>query len=82
MLGPGGIAPLAAAQLAAWQQIAERWPLTLSAGGRTRLCQSCGKGVYLETDEHGVPYRYTPAERTAHIVLHLRAHHADLDPDR
>jgi hypothetical protein len=80
VLGPRGIAPIGRDQLAAWQQIAVRWPLTLS--GRARVCQACGKGVMLAADEHGAPYRYTPAEVTAHVVLHLRNHHADLDPDQ
>ena len=72
------IAPLAEAQLAAWQVIAADWPVT----GPSGLCGVCGKGVILRADAQGRPYRYTPEQVLAHIVLHLRSHHPDLDPDK
>lgn len=49
---------------------------------RSMCCDECGKGVWLATDIHGKLYHYTEDDRIAHIVLHLRNHHPDLDPDR
>ena len=82
---------LAGSQLAAWQAIAAAWPLVsarraAAPGGpelvRVTECGRCGRGVMLQTDQAGREYRYTQAERLAHVVLHLRSCHEDLDPDR
>lgn len=79
-----GIAPLGQAQLAAWEGIARRWPTALDDHIHPWVwrCQSCERGIFLATDAAGNKYRYTPADRMALIVRHLRANHEDLDPDR
>ena len=71
---------LAERQLAAWQEIAAHWPLRIT----TDVCEcvQCGKGVYLIRDTRGLPFRWTYDQRLAQTVLHLRNHHADLDPDK
>ncbi len=74
------IAPVAAGQLAAWEKIAEDWPLAVDEEGVAR-CKACGQGVILWLDEHHRPYRYTRDEVMALTVLHLRNHHPELDPD-
>lgn len=71
---------LAAAQLAAWEAIAAEW--TLLSSPQVSVCGQCHKGVILRADSYGIPYRYTREQELALIVLHLRSHHADLDPDR
>ena len=73
------LAPLAARQLAAWEQLADGWPLMEDAG--VRRCVSCLAGVELITDPDGRPYRWTEEQHRANIVLHLRHRHPDLDPD-
>ena len=77
-LSSGQLAPVARDQLAAWQDIAQARGVHLD--GRVWRC-SCGKGVYLDTDELGRTYVYTPEEKMAAMVLHLRNHHTDLNPD-
>ena len=69
------------AQLAAWQEIAETWPVALDEDGIGR-CSACGKGVILWLDPNGHPFLYTHEQVMAQTVLHLRNHHPDLDPDR
>ena len=66
-------------QLQAWQQIGRDWKLTLD--GRVWRCADCGKGVMLDTDDLGRTYTWGEEQRLAQIVLHLRTHHAGLDPD-
>ncbi|HXZ77774.1 MAG TPA: hypothetical protein VEH31_43835 [Streptosporangiaceae bacterium] len=87
----GQLGHLAGSQLAAWEAIATAWPLvsagrSAAPGGpgivRVAECERCGRGVLLQTDQAGREYRYTQAERLAHVVLHLRTHHEDLDPGR
>ena len=72
---------LAERQLAAWEAIAEGWPLPIDPDGVGR-CGRCGKGVLLWTDDQARPYRYTHEQVLALTVLHLRNHHVDLDPDK
>ena len=71
---------LAERQLAAWEAIAEGWPVDLDAEGIGR-CRDCGKGVLMWIDRHGRPYRYTHEQVLSLTVLHLRNFHAELDPD-
>ena len=83
---------LAERQLAAWEALAEDWPVSHDAQydravasserDRAYRCGDCGKGVALAFDEHGGRYLYTDAEWRALVVLHLRNHHVDLDPDK
>lgn len=77
---------LAERQLAAWQAIAETWPTSIDwndDGLRSvRRCDACGKGIMLSTDQAGALYMYTDEQWLALVVLHLRNHHAGLDPDR
>jgi hypothetical protein len=80
MLGqPPGIAALARMQLAAWEQIADDWPVSLERD--TWRCGDCGGPVALALDAAKRTYQYTGEQFRALIVLHLRNHHADLDPD-
>ena len=87
MYGGGGLAPRARSQLAAWEEIAAGWPLYGDRGpapgalSRVELCRLCDRGVILIRDEQYRPYEYTDEQRLALIVLHLRNHHPDLDPD-
>lgn len=74
-------AGLAAAYLAAWMRIAANWPAKVDSEG-VRRCTECGKGIMLVTDTSGRPYCYTPDQVDALTVLHLRSHHADLDPNK
>ena len=71
---------LAERQLAAWEAIAEDWPV--SESDRVYRCGDCAGGVALATDMGGVRYLYTHEQYLALVVLHLRNHHADLDPDK
>lgn len=71
---------LAAAQLAAWEAIADDWP-EYADGEGVRRCVECGLGIYLELDSSGRMFQYTHAQVLSLTVLHLRNHHADLDPD-
>jgi len=79
MMPLGGMAPQAQRQLAAWQAIADEWAYVYT--DRTWRCIPCGKGIALAEDESGRLYHYTQEQFTALIVLHLRNHHADLDPN-
>lgn len=72
--------PVAAAQLAAWQQLAEDWPARID--GRVVRCGECGKGIRLLRDATGRMYLFTHVEALAMTVLHLRNHHPDLDPGK
>jgi hypothetical protein len=87
---------LAERQLAAWQRIAENWPVSHDAQhpvtepdpdadvyGRDRSyrCGACEGGIALAVDGAGKRYLYTETQWMALVVLHLRNHHADLDPD-
>ena len=76
---------LAAGQLAAWEKLAAGWETTdWRAAGTVqfvRLCDRCGHGIMLVTDRDGRQYQYSPDQELALIVLHLRSHHQDLDPD-
>ena len=71
---------LADRQLAAWQALAEDWETY--ADGRVRRCTACSASVYLITDAAGRPFQYGPDGLLALTVLHLRACHADMDPDK
>jgi hypothetical protein len=77
------VSTLAERQLAAWEVIANEWPMWEDTSEQCVLrCKACGKGVLLIHDEAGRIYRWTPEQWRAQIVLHLRNHHADLDPDQ
>lgn len=83
---------LAEQQLAAWEELAENWLVShdaqhgrdhaTSERDRSYRCGDCGKGVALALDEQGHRYLYTETQWMALVVLHLRNHHADLDPDQ
>ena len=64
----------------AWQQIAADWQ-SRDALQTIRVCNDCSKGIYLVTDQTGIPYVYEPDEILAMTVLHLRNHHIELNPD-
>jgi hypothetical protein len=81
---------LAEQQLAAWVSLAEDWPVSHDAqhsgpsfpGDRSYRCADCQKGIALAFDDQGKRYLYTETQWMALVVLHLRNHHADLDPDK
>ena len=73
------MATLAERQLAAWEAIALDWPVFYD--GPVARCPVCMKGMWLARDTNGKPYRHTPDQLLAQTVIHLRNHHADLDPD-
>lgn len=82
MLEDPQLAPMALSQLAAWEAIAEDWLWTDDLDGYRLLCVACGKSAMLLADSRHIPYRYTHEQELALKVLHLRNHHADLDPDK
>jgi hypothetical protein len=88
MLEQPRLSYVAAGQLAAWEKLAEDWPVSYDAqyGGpgsdRSYRCGDCGKGIALVFDDHGGQYQYTAAQWLALVVLHLRNHHPGLDPDK
>ena len=80
---------VATGQLAAWEAIARGWPVSHDthfndAHGKDRSyrCVDCRKGVALALDDAGHRYQYTDEQWLALVVLHLRNHHGDLDPDK
>ena len=81
MLEPPKLGWQATTQLAAWQELAKDWPISLDEEGVGR-CDRCGHGVILWLDKNRVPYRYTDEQVRSLIVLHLRDYHADLDPGK
>ena len=85
MLEPPKVGALARMQLAAWETIADGWPVSLdSRAGEQAVwrCGNCGNGVALATDSTGTAYQYTAIQWQAMIVLHLRNAHPALDPDK
>lgn len=73
---------LAELQLRAWLRIAETWPSQYDEDTGVLRCTVCGKGIMLWLDSQGKRYQYTDDQVMALTVLHLRAHHTDLDPDK
>jgi hypothetical protein len=93
MLEPPKLSYVIVNQLAAWEKLAEDWPVShdaqyggdyTSSGHRDQSyrCGDCGKGVALAFDSQGRRYLYTDAQWLALVVLHLRNHHSALDPDK
>ena len=86
------MATLAEMQLHAWQELARNWPVShdaqfsdaqaISRRDRAYRCGVCGAGVALAYDLADRRYTYTAEQWLALVVLHLRNHHANLDPDR
>lgn len=77
-----GLAPVAQRQLAAWQAIAQTWPLTLDAQEGHLRCAHCQQSVARLADDQGRPYSYRPAEWLGMLVAHMRQAHPGADPDR
>lgn len=82
MFPQGGIAPVARAQLAAWEEIAMDWALVTAPGEHHARCHSCGQSVIRLFDDRENIYEYSAEQRLALTVAHLRQVHPDLDPDR
>lgn len=82
MFPSGGIAPVAAAQLAAWEKIARDWELVTMPGQEHARCHKCGQSVIRLYDDGKRVYQYTPESKLALTVAHLRQAHPELDPDR
>ena len=82
MMGPSGIAPLAQRQLATWQAIAADWPVhAVDEDGQIKLaCERCGAGFVPLRNSTG-DYHYRLGHFTDATVLHLRARHAEVEPD-
>lgn len=78
MLGPYGIGPVAARQLAAWQQVAAEWRLSLRDGHLA--CAACDTSVLSLVGPDGKPFWIYPDVILAGTVSHLRACHADVEP--
>lgn len=78
---PLGLAPLAARQLAAWEELAHDWTGYLDEDEVVR-CASCHIGLWRIRDDHGTQYQYTDEQLLALKVAHLRQAHMELDPDR
>ena len=79
---------LAERQLAAWEQLAGQ-AVTAEVPVVILRCEEpmltgfpCGKSIALLTDNYGRRHHYTDTDKLALVVLHLRNHHAHLDPDK
>ena len=68
-------------QLAAWQGIAESWPVYLDENEHFR-CQKCNVTIWRLSDDNGQGYIYTPEELLALKVAHIRQSHSELDPNK
>jgi len=77
-----GLAPLAQAQLAGWQEIADPWELITDPGGSYARCHKCGQAIIRLFDDAGRPYAYPAGSELALKVAQLRQAHQELDPDR
>ena len=86
MLEPPRLSYVAVDQLAAWEKLAEDWPVNEYRGDGTGQivgrCGECDLGIMLATDGDGKRYVYTHDQWMALVVLHLRNHHSALDPDK
>lgn len=80
MLEPPVISPVAAGQLAAWEEIARGW--ALYNDDICQRCVSCHVAVWRLVDDTGNAYQYSEEQHLALIVAHLRQAHLELDPDR
>lgn len=80
MLEPPRLSYLATGQLAAWEQIADGWPMF--EDWPCLRCASCLISVMRIADDQDHVYKYTDEQRRALVVAHLRQAHMDLDPDR
>ena len=85
MFPSGGMSPVAARQLAAWEDLARDWTtfqiFDPDAGAWNERCGSCLAGLWRLADDTGNLYRYSDADKLAMVVDHLRRAHLDLDPD-
>lgn len=82
MPGPGRLGAVARQQLAAWQQVAADWPVRVGGGASHLHCGDCGGPVLAIADGTATAYHLTPQQIMDATVMHLRARHEDLDPDR
>ncbi len=83
----GVIGPIALAQLAAWERIADTWVMqiqTLTVLNRKTevhlTCGACDQSVKTVENDSG-HYIMTIQEIRAALVAHLRNIHRELDPD-
>ncbi len=76
----GQLAGVAEAQLAAWQEIAEAWPLYLDNAEGHMRCNACGQSVVRMRDDQGRAFAYTADNWLVLKVAHLRQAHPDMDP--
>lgn len=80
--------PIALAQLAAWEKIADTWVMQVVSKDRglisveTHLtCGACDQTVKVAENDSG-HYIMTIQEIRSALVAHLRNIHRELDPDR
>ena len=78
---PRQLAPLALAQLAAWQGAASEHSLTVvyRGNGIHLICSEDYETVFPIADGQGNGYRFALADLTAAVVAHLRNRHRDLE---
>jgi hypothetical protein len=78
--------PIALAQLAAWQALADGWSLrivTRGGPGQRQLhliCADCRCTVFVLVDKQNRGYQLSLSMITAGVVAHLRNIHRDQDP--
>jgi hypothetical protein len=82
VLGPSKLGALAKIQLEAWQAIAVNWAVYFDLDTSQLRCSSCHASVLVMADERGHLYHYSEEQVLACKVMHLRARHASLDPDK
>ena len=80
MLEPPTVSNVALGQLAAWEDLARDW--ATYEDWPCMRCVSCHVNVYRIADDDDKVYSYTPDQRLALTVAHLRQAHMELDPDR
>jgi hypothetical protein len=73
------VSALALRQLAAWEHLAEKWPVYTAEAGYIR-CAHDDLTVWRAEDNQGNHYTITDDEILALRVAHLRNHHQNLDP--
>lgn len=75
------VAPIAQAQLEAWEAFASDWPVRYREREDSQqlfaLCLDCGQAIYPVTDPHRKPFKYKSSETLAMMVGHLRQRHRD-----
>jgi|SRR5215469_3962873 len=78
--------PIALAQLAAWQDLADSWSVRVTRRGEPGkrqlhlICTACQCTVFVLVGKDGRGYTFALAQVTSALVAHLRNIHRDRDP--